>query len=74
MATHYIEPGTVPIVVGAVYSRWPANSRYSAFSQYRLTLVNEATMTVKLSSLSSKYVTYVSFAELSSRWHLIRRV
>ena len=73
MASHYIEPGTVPIILGAVYSRWPANSSYSAYSQYRATLINEATMTVKLSNTETKHVTYVSFAELSSRWHLIRR-
>jgi len=73
MATHYVEPGTVPIILGAIYSTYPANSSYSAYWQYRATLINEATMTVKLTNTVSKYVTYVSFAVLSSRWHLIRR-
>jgi hypothetical protein len=74
MATHYVEPGTVPIVVGAVYSRYPANSNYLLYSMYRCTLLNDGTQTAKLVGMGfSKHVTYVSFAELSSRWHLIRR-
>lgn len=73
MASHYVEPGTVPIIKGAVYSRWPANSRYTG-SHCRLNLINEGTGTGKLTYLSSGNVIYVSLAELSSRWHLISRV
>jgi len=73
MATHYIEPGTVPIVVGAVYSRWPVNNGCSKWSRYRLNLINDGTQTAKLVNTDNKHVIFVSFAELSSRWHLIGR-
>jgi hypothetical protein len=74
MAFHYTEPGTVPIILGAVYSRWPANSRYSIYSHARLTLINEGTGCGKMHAIESGYAFYVSLAELSRYWHLIRRV
>jgi hypothetical protein len=74
MATHYIEPGTVPVVLGALYSRYPANNRLCEWTTYRCTLLNDATLTAKLSGEGiCRHVTYVSYAELSRYWHLIRR-
>ena len=74
MASHYIEPGTVPIILGAVYSRWPINSNYSSYSHARLTLINEGTGCGKMHSVGSGHAFYVSLAELSRYWHLVRRV
>jgi hypothetical protein len=74
MATHYVEPGTVPIILGAIYSRYPANRNYT-WCQARLTLINEGTGCGKLHYLhEGGQVFYVSLAELSRYWHLIRRV
>lgn len=70
MACHYITPGHTQAIVGRIYSRYPVSSRYSTWSRYKLTSVNEATGACKLVPVHGSYTFYVSVAELSN-WHIV---
>ena len=60
MASHYIEPGTVPIIVGAVYSRYTPTSGYASRCNYSLVSKNDESMTCTLSGdRGSVYVSHM---------------
>jgi len=69
MAYHYEKPGTMPIVIGGIYTRW-----LSYHYTYKLKLHNSDTGLCKLtpSDSSAKHTLFISASELSN-WHLIRR-